>query len=452
MYGKCSFPYCIRYKQKRIEDFRKADSMATLTEFISNKTTPDKSGFGFAVDIGTTTLAVYLYDIGAAKALSVKTAINPQSVCGLDVLSRISYCEKNDDGLNDLHGAVIKALDELFKEACDEARVSYSDIKYAVLSGNTVMLHIAAGLSPVSIGKYPFMPQSLFGIEYSGGELGFHNNVLKIYLSPCMTSFVGGDISSAILASTMMQRSETSLLMDLGTNGELALYDKGHLYVTSAPAGPAFEGSSIECGMASVNGAISEVLPLNGKIEIKTIGDVKPIGICGSGLIDAAALFVKAGIINKTGLISGCEDVIDTLRNYVVETDETCCIQLTDDVYISQKDIRELQNAKAAVAAGVECLLEKAGINSSDIAHIYLAGGFGNALKISSAVDIGLIAADCADKTVSIGNGSAAGAAMMLMNDECKREAESIAEKAEFVQIGGDDFFAKKFMENINFP
>lgn len=451
IYGKCPHPYCIRYKQKRVRAVSLRDSAAVLRSFEVPEIESDKSGFGFAVDIGTTTVVVYLYDLAASKLLSVKSALNPQISAGTDVISRISYCERVQDGLSDLHNMIVKALDELFNKACEDARVDYGDVRYAVVSGNTVMLHLFANISPVSMGTYPFMPESLFGNTVMGSELGFSNDEMQVYMPPCISAFVGADITSAILASRMVEEGGNALLMDLGTNGELALKAGDKLFTTSAPAGPAFEGAGISCGMASVNGAICSVSAMNSRAEVSVIGDSEAAGICGSGLIDAMAFFLKAGIIDETGLINIPDGLKDSMRGYAESDGENFRIRLADNVFITQKDVREIQNAKAAVAAGVDCLLKAAGVSSDEIESVYIAGGFGNALNAESAADIGLINKAFKNRVRTIGNGSAAGAAMMLLNDGYRAEAQNIASRAESVQIGGDEYFAKQFIENLNF-
>ena len=451
IYGKCPFPYCIRHRQKRAEYVKRAVGAAVLMDFKEKNIVSDKNGYGFAVDVGTTTVAAYLYDLSAVKLLSAKSAVNPQTVCGTDVLSRISYCEKQPEGLAELQKLIVKELDGLFYEMCEEARIDRSDVKYACASGNTVMLHFLAGISPVSMGTYPFTPKSLFDTVFSGEELGFENKDMKIYFPPCISAFVGADITCAVLASGMLEDERVSLLIDLGTNGEIVIKTKDGLFVTSAPAGPAFEGASIECGMAAVEGAVSEVCPFDGRLEFKVIGDKDASGICGSGLFDMIAFFLKAGAIDKTGLIT-CENSIkEGFKKYIVSDGESLRIQLTDKVYITQKDIREIQNAKAAVLAGIETLLEKTGIKKESIGQVYIAGGFGNAVRVSSAVEAGLIDKSFEDKTLNIGNGSAAGAVMLLLNDMYRREAREAAGNAAHIQIGGDMFFQKRFIADMDF-
>lgn len=451
IYGKCPFQYCVKYRQRRVLSAARRDSEAVLKAFAGRNVVSDKQGYGFAADIGTTTIAVYLYDMARSKCVSVRTAVNPQTACGTDVISRISYCVNFPDGLKDLQSMIAGTLEDMFREACEEARVDYNDTRCAVVSGNTVMLHLLAGLSPKSMGTYPFKPASLFGKTYTGAELGFSSADMEIYFPPCISAFVGADITSAVLASEMLEKEEDSLLMDLGTNGELVLKAGESLYATSAPSGPAFEGASIECGMAAVKGAVCEVSPFDGRLEIKVIGGSEGVGICGSGLLDAAAFFIKAGAIDRTGLICESPLLKDEFRKYIVRDGENFRIQLTEKVYISQKDIREIQNAKAAVSAGVKCLLKKAGKSEEDIDRVYISGGFGNALKAGSAVETGLIDKSFAGKTVSIGNGSAAGAVMMLLNSGFRRKAAETAKKCIFVPIGGDEYFEKKFIEGLDF-
>lgn len=441
LFGKCPFPHCIRANQKTRRAVKLNAAMNILTDGADIGIASDKSGIGAAIDIGTTTVAAALYDMGASKLIGTRSKLNSQASLGVDVISRIKFSGE-EGGLDALRDAIIGDINDLL------GGFGRDDISACVITGNTTMLHLVAGVSPVTMGYLPFAPASLFGSSRSLGKSGvtaLDNNGTDAYLADCISSFVGGDITCAILASGMMDAPGDALLLDIGTNGEVALKRGDELFVTSTAAGPAFEGAAISCGMAGVNGAVSRVSPLMGKIDVETVGGVKAAGICGSGLLDAVALMLDTEVIDETGAFT------DTDSPFAGTVNGQRAFFVTDGVYITQGDIRELQTAKAAIAAGVDTLLHTAGIEWSGLSAVYLAGGFGNFLDPASAARIGIFPKESLDRITPIGNGALAGAAMMLMREDNMKKAVAIAKKGEHVELGHNPYFMDRYIDCMMF-
>ncbi len=445
IFGKCPHKKCIKFLNKEKTAVQIKTGMNILTTGDMPNITPDKQGLGLAIDIGTTTVVVYLYQIENCKCMRTSSRINAQVSLAVDVISRIKYCTDNPNGLEKLNEAIIVELNSLIKEVLED--VSADEIKHMVITGNTTMLHLLQKLSPVSMGHTPFEPESYFGNTLKATELGLELSNAECYLSPCISAFVGGDITSATIAADIQNSEDICLLMDIGTNGEVILGNKDFMLSTSTAAGPAFEGSQITCGMAGVKGAINVVDVLDGKLITSVIGEVKPIGLCGSGLLDAISLMLDLGVIDETGRINQAEEFGDLVK----KGPDGISIYITDEVFIAQKDIRELQTAKSAVAAGVKCLIKESGYTVDDIKKVYIAGGFGNYMNKESALKIGLLSKEFADKTVSIGNAAGSGASMALLNNDYKTATEKISKLAKPVELGGNPYFMEKYVECMYF-
>ncbi len=451
LFGKCPNEVCVRYMQRERDAVRVKSEMNILTSNLLPDMKSDKRGLGAAVDIGTTTVVAYLYDCGAAKQLGAACKINSQASIGVDVISRIKYCSDFDRGLDILNEAIAGDINSLLRELAGQYGAGLDAIEHIVLTGNTTMLHLLAKVSPVSMGALPFEPASLFGEYYDAEKLGISAGRTRAYIAPCISAFVGGDISAAIIASGMHRSEKLRALLDIGTNGEIALGNKHGLYVTSTAAGPAFEGAHIHCGMAGVPGAINAVHAYKGRVEVTTIGNVPAKGICGSGLLDAAALMVTTGIVDETGRIADISGLSDILRPYITEYDGQPAMEIYPGIVITQKDIRELQTAKAAMAAGFEALLHHAGKSIEDVSGVYLAGGFGNFMDERSALKIGLLPKGAEGRIKPIGNAAGTGAIMALLSDGCKEECGQIAKTGKHVELGSDPVFMERYIENMFF-
>ena len=350
---------------------------------------------------------------------------NPQASVAADVMGRIQHALEG--GLARLQSQVLTAIRSLLSAACRDAQLDESLVDVLVLTGNTTMLYLLTGRSPESLAHAPFRADTLFGVETT--LLG-----RRAYLPHCMNAFVGADITCAVLSSGMCEQSDVALLCDVGTNGEIALWKDGVLYVTSTAAGPAFEGAGISCGCGSVRGAVDKAWIERGAVRVHTIGDAPAVGVCGSGLIDLIAAFLQTGDIDETGAI------------------EEDALSVDGGVALSAKDVRCVQLAKAAIAAGIETLLETAGVDVQDVRRFYIAGGFGSHLNIASAVRIGLIPQTLASRVQVIGNAALSGALQMLLNRQSLSRAQAIAQSASHLNLGGNPSFNEHYIDQMFFP
>lgn len=414
------------------------------------------AALGVAVDIGTTTLAMLFYDLRDGRLLGSKSAINPQVEFGADVISRIAACTELPDGLARLRGSLLQALNRMAGEFCESSGFTLTDLRACVLAGNTTMLHIAAGLDPASLAAAPYTPCSLFGNFITAGEAGLE--ILPdapVYFMPCVSAYVGGDITAGLLACGVDETDDTTLFIDLGTNGEMALKHDGRLLCCSTAAGPVFEGAHIRDGVGSVSGAIHSVQAVQGGLSLTTIGGRPPVGICGTGLIDAAAVMLSRGVIDETGRFNDeitASEGNEELRSRLKSVAEPEFILDTESgIGITQRDIRELQLAKAAVAAGVASLLQEAGISEREVDRVILAGGLGTHIDPASACAIGLLPASLRTKVTAVGNTSAAGAAAVLLHSELIGRLEKLSGSCQYLELSGNPVFNDLYIENMSF-
>lgn len=422
------------------------------TEFC--RESADVKNLGLAVDIGTTTVAVYLCDMDTCEVLGARGFKNPQSVYGADVISRMDKIMK-DESLNGIQQkAVCGAIRGAVCAMCDEMGLDPYDIRAAVICGNTVMQHIAAGINPVSISVAPFTAPTLFGEEYDAHALGIlPNKKAFAYFAPCFASYVGGDIACGMIAMGLDACRERVLFVDIGTNGEIGLSTEKGLYFCSAAAGPAFEGAHIACGMAGVSGAVSEVFVRDGKICYRTVDDAPAVGICGSGIVDAVAVMLDTGLLDETGLIAE-QDEAGAFASYIEEDEDGNPVFLLDrekNIYICAKDIREIQLAKAAVCAGIKTLLHESDIDIGSISRVMIAGGFGSHLRAYSVRRIGLLPPIDIEKYTFVGNAAGAGAVAILLGKEPREAAEIICMKSEYTELSKSAYFMEQYIEEMMF-
>ena len=378
-----------------------------------------------SVDIGTTTVAMKLFSADGS-CVAEAGALNPQRAYSADIMGRIDFALKG--GGDTLQTAVKECVFSLLSQCCQKASISVDDIDKMVIAGNTAMLYLLMGLNPASIAEYPFRSETLFGYTtYLWG--------IETLLFPCMNAFVGGDITAAVLSAGMCEKEKNALLCDIGTNGEIALWKDGMLYVTSTSAGPAFEGAEISCGCGAVDGAVYRVWAEEGEIFAHTIGNKPACGICGSGLIDSVAAFLENGRIDQTGAI----------KAPLVVTANGGSISLT------QNDIRAFRLAKAAIAAGIQVLLNRSKTETERVSELFLAGGFGTRLDTASSEKTGLLPSVLAKRSVSIGNAALAGATCVLFDQSLVLRAEEIAKNAVHIPLGGNEDINTAFIHNINF-
>ena len=385
--------------------------------------------YGVAVDIGTTTLAARLYD-AKGNVLAETSCLNPQEKWGADVISRVETAL--DGKARELAGAIRQALDRMVSELGNIAKVNARDFDGVVITGNTVMLSLLTEQSVEPFSHAPFDARRLFGETLTAAQLELSAFVpnTPIYLPPCISAFVGADTTCALLA-TQLCEEDTAMLVDIGTNGEMALWSRGTLTVCSTAAGPAFEGVGISMGMRGADGAIDRVSIEDGALKPHVIGDGTPVGICGSGLVDAVACMLDLETVDESGYLEEDEFVIQ------------------DPVYLTPKDIRMLQFAKSAICAGVVALTETEKINASGISTLYIAGGFGNYLNRKSAARIGLLPKELSQKAKAVGNAALSGASMLLLNMEMRTKAEAVAKNARVLDLAASEVFLDRYVAGM---
>ena len=426
-------------------NFKNETSFNILTEHeekkeLNTKNTPTDE-LGVAVDIGTTTIAIQLLNLTNKSKISTYTTVNHQRGFGADVISRIKASIEGKK--NELRKCIRDDLEDGIRSIVKKTCVDIRQIKEVVISGNTTMIHLLMGYECKTLGVYPFTPVNIASIEDS------YNNILdsdflsaRVRIIPGMSTFVGGDITSGIYQCDIDKKEECSLLIDLGTNGELVIGNKNKVLVTSTAAGPAFEGGNIEWGVGSIRGAIAGVTIHNGEVKLKTIEDAEPTGICGTGVIEITAELVRAGLIDETGYMD--DEFFDdgyTLAKTING----------EKIVFTQKDVREIQLAKSAVRAGIETIILRYGIEKNEISNVYLAGGFGYKLDCQKAIEIGMIPGEFSGKIKAVGNSSLGGAVKYLLSEDGWDRTAEIGDMAEEINLSADKLFNQFYMQYMEF-
>lgn len=394
-------------------------------------------GLGVALDIGTTTLAAVLVDCATGQVLETASMLNPQRICGADVISRIAACA---DGKLELQTKLIRGA---AAELLEKLRPAHEKqpIEIMTICGNTTMLHLFCGVDPSPIGVAPYTPVFTQMLEYAGAALGLP--VEKVFILPSASGYIGSDVVCGILAMEQ-EPAGIRLLADLGTNGELALMLNGEIICASTAAGPALEGANIECGTGGIPGAICAVSRQGPALELKTIGGLPPRGICGSGLVDLMAVLLGCGIIDESGSFD--ESCDDPLAEYIRDQR----FWLTDNIWLSQKDIRQFQLAKAAIHAGIETLCECVETAISDVEQLAVAGGLGFYLREESTLNTGLIPRGFAGRIHAPGNTALAGAVRCLLPRE-RTKAVAIAQSIRICDLSSRADFSQRFVDAMYF-
>ncbi|SFR03847.1 ASKHA domain-containing protein [Desulfoscipio geothermicus] len=417
---------------------------------------------GVAVDLGTTSIVASLLDLNTGKQLSTASATNRQNIYGADVISRITYCMENKGGLEKLHAMVVEVINGLIDELCNINGITSTDIYQVTVVGNTTMTHLFTKLDPSNLALSPFIPVTTRRMVLEARDLGLHAAPhAQVHVLPNIAGFLGSDTVSVVLATGIHRDGGTKLVIDIGTNGEIVLAGRGEIVACSTAAGPAFEGAQIEYGMRAAEGAIEEVI-IGEDVEIKTIGGYAARGICGSGLLDAVAGMIAAGIIDASGKIIAPEEAShlppqlqkrlgkgDGGKYFVLATEEETTIK--GPVLITQKDIRELQLAKGAIKAGIQILLADQEIEPGELDKILLAGTFGNYIKKESVITIGLLPSIAPEKIEFVGNAAGMGAQMALISENLRMEADRIAERIRHVELASHKDFHNQFIEALYF-
>jgi uncharacterized 2Fe-2S/4Fe-4S cluster protein (DUF4445 family) len=376
---------------------------------------------------------------------------NAQRMYGADVISRISAA--SDGNLEQMQQAIAGQINTMIETLCQRAGTD-RPIDHISVAGNTVMCHILCGLSPETIGVSPFAPLSFFGAEEPAEKYGLKPGK-TLYIAPAVAGYVGGDITADLLAAGMYtggaRDEKMTLLLDIGTNGEMVLGSAGSYVCCATAAGPAFEGAEITMGMPACTGAVSKVWLEEDEIRFSVIGGGKPTGICGSGLIDALAAALTVGLVDETGCIADEEEVDEKWAHYLTEDENGACIQIAGEVRLTQSDIRKIQLAKAAIAAGIEILLKEQQISCEQVDELLLAGGFGSFLRIESAAAIGLIPKQLLSSAQAVGNAAGEGAVLAGLSKEAQRKLGEISQSMHYVELSTNPAFSESYMDQMYF-
>jgi len=422
--------------------------------------------YAVAFDLGTTTVVATLLDLATGTPLAVASMLNKQQPFGADVITRISAIMMEPGTLTTLAGLASETLAELTADVCSQAGVDAADVCEVALAGNATMTHIALGIDPEPLGVAPFiMAAREYPEVLAAADLGLpvHPRA-RAFLFPAFGAYVGGDITAGLLASGMDRDSRTRLFVDIGTNCEIVLGNRDWLLATAAPAGPAFEGAAIRCGMRAADGAIEVVSMTPAGVELRVIGDAEPAGLCGSGLVDAVASLVGVGLLDRSGrfvpedqaagIAPGLAGRLTTLgaeRVFVLhwlgEPGD-----VARSIYLSQRDVRELQFAKAAIATGWNILLAEAGLGPGDIQQVLLAGSFGSYLSPGNAIKLGLVPRLPVLRVVSAGNVAGEGAKMALLSVRERAGALALQEEVRYVELSDRSDFNDAFVDQLQFP
>ena len=422
--------------------------------------------YALAFDLGTTTVVATLLDTSTGTPAAVASMLNKQQPFGADVITRISATMLDPEALGRLQELAHATLDELARDVCAEAGVDPAEVYEIAVAGNATMTALALGIDPEPLGVAPFIMSSATWPELLASDLGVavHPRARAVVL-PALGAYVGGDIVAGMLASGMDRDKRLRLFIDVGTNCEIVLGDGERIVSTAAPAGPAFEGGAIRCGMRAADGAIEVVKIGEDGVACSVIGDVAPVGLCGSGLVDAVAELSRIGLLDPSGRFlpetvaaeraPGLADrlgVVNGERVFALAWADDGEHELADSVYLSQRDVRELQFAKAAISTGWTLLLEELGVTPADLQQVLLAGSFGSYLSPASAVRIGLVPRLPVLRIVSAGNVAGEGAKMTLLSMQERNGAKALLEEVRYVELSDRPDFNDRFVDQLAFP
>ena len=427
---------------------------------IENGNTTDKI-FGVAIDIGTTTVVCELVDMNTGKQLANSSMINAQKHFGLDVLTRITYeIENPEDGINKLQTAIVDSINDMIEDVCHKTGIEKKYIYEVSVGANCTMMHMLLGISAKTIGKSPYAPIFTGSKNILASEIGIKiSKKGRLYCLPSVSSYIGADIVAGAYVCDLQHKKGNVLFIDIGTNGEIVLSKAGKLLSCSCAAGPALEGMNISSGMRASEGAIEDIEIINGSVNIKTIGNKEPVGICGSGILAAVRELVKSGIIKKDKLPE-TDSRYDLIQLNGKKREFIVCDKIASDknnhenekILITQGDIRQVQLAKGAILSGFLALLRKAGISMSELDKVMIAGQFGAHLPADSLTGTGILPEEVGDKLEYVGNSSKAGAYMALMSSDVKKEMEELAVNMDYMELGAIEDYERLFSDCLIFP
>lgn len=427
--------------------------------YLEKNDTRDKI-YGVIMDIGTTTVVISLVDINSGAELCVESMINVQKQYGLDVLTRITYeVENEEDGVENLQKAIVASINEMIEKLCKKANVNKKHIYEITVAANCTMMHMLLGIDAKSIGKSPFAPIFTTSKNVLAKDIGLLAcEEARLYCLPSVSAYIGADIVAGAYVCELNKTDEDVLFIDIGTNGEIVLSNKGNLLSCSCAAGPALEGMNISCGMRAANGAIEDVIINEEENVIKVIGEEKPIGICGSGILAVVKELLKTGIVRDNGAFIKLEKLEedDYRLNRIQINNKKREFILYDDnknkLLITQGDIRQVQLAKGAILSGFYALLKKANIEMKDLKKVTIAGQFGAHVSVDSLVGTGILPMEVKEKIVYVGNSSKTGAYMALMSKEAKEDMELLSKNMEYMELGASEGYERLFSSCLKFP
>ena len=424
--------------------------------------------FGIAFDLGTTTVVATLLDLSTGTPVAVESTLNKQQPFGADVITRISATMMDPGSLDKLQQLAQETLSELAQAVCQRGGVQPYEVYEVAVAGNATMTHLVLGIDPEPLGMAPFIMSTRLFPEILAADLGLAGAVhprSRAVVFPAFGAYVGGDITAGLLASGMDRDARVRLFVDIGTNCEIVLGNRDWLLATAAPAGPAFEGAAIKCGMRAADGAIEVVTMTSEELSLKVIGDAEPQGLCGSGLVDAVTGLVRVGLLDSSGRFISEEQAAATApglagrltrigqeRVFVLHWRGPENSAAEDSIYLSQRDVRELQFAKAAIATGWSILLEEAGLVQDDVKQVLLAGSFGSYLSPAAAIRIGLVPNVPVPRVVPAGNVAGEGAKMALLSLRERAGGLALLEEVRYVELSDRADFNDRFVEQLPFP
>lgn len=459
---------CLRslYRKLRRNDF-KGDAVIHRNCLLAWEPPGSIRGrYGIVFDIGTTTLVGKLIDMSEGVELSVISRLNSQSRYGSNVINRIQYVREKKQGQKRMRELLIRDLNLITRRLLEANGLTPDDVFIAVAAGNTTMQHFLLGLDPSGIAEAPFSPVITEGVTFRTAELGleFHPDAI-LYVMPARSGYIGGDLISFILSSGAAEENEKMILgLDFGTNGEIFLGNRHRILTCSAAAGPALEGARISRGMIARAGAIESVRVEGHHLQYRVIGNIKAKGLCGSGLVDLVAVLLHYGVIDREGFLGPdqIQEEGDLFRSRVLPRSDAPVYDFVvaesgesldgQPILLTQKDVRELQLAKGAIAAGVKILMQQMGVTAEDVDILYLAGALGNYVNPYSAMRIGLLPVTAAEKIISLGNAASAGARMALLSKSHWTKAVALAEQIEHIELSVEPGFEEAFVEAMDFP
>jgi uncharacterized 2Fe-2S/4Fe-4S cluster protein (DUF4445 family) len=431
------------------------DAFVENSHLVCIKSPSDEPVYGFAIDLGTTTVDVSLHNLETGRRIARKTMLNRQSAFGADVISRTQAFNDNPQAVR---RAALETITDCAEKLLKENGVQRQRVVRSTVVGNSIMIHILHGLNPRQLTLAPYIPLVAGVVQRRPEEFGWKfQSCGHVETLPLISAFVGADTIGVILALDLEHEEEISLSIDIGTNGEIVLSKKGELITTSTAAGPAFEGAQISCGMRALDGAVTGIsIADSGQIDLQVVGDGKAKGICGSGLISAVAALLEADLLDSTGRLADPEEVENPdLKKRIFKLDKLAAFMLSTDsaenVYISQKDIRELQLAKGAIRTGIDMLLAETGVDVQTLKKIRLAGNFGSGVDIAKTIRIGLIPAVEIEKVDVVGNAALRGASLALVSKEYREKAGAIYRKCRFLELAAKPDFQTRFASSMFF-